>query len=428
MVNIQSIIRLSSRDSKPNINVLPQAHAAIWVPPYPSNPASTSDSFQSNKKKMVVLASTAGATGLAILLFLTRHKIPGLKLWGGAKPKAATVEDVGTKPPQQSPLFPLAYHNEAAAIHQRHALSVKIANDLWPEILKYAEHKPVGWENALKEKYSQSIRKHLKEPYAKVNVIFDKDLSKGGSECGDLPDGIALPSGKDKPFIIGGLSFAAHVTHFNPASIEKRQASFGTLTHETDHLLRFLSGNQTQHAELTKWFMSENGHPLGDYGSSEGFLRDLIASEQKFNTKNNFPKLNPVKNGKFDKLVNLTAEQKKHYWQLIQNYWHEPAHAELYKEWHQGFLKKASKQPDATKLAVQQYYLSELEAHLLAMHRAPSVSMQVTEADINDGARALFLRQKIRAYYDYFKIPPEQQSDMVKNWKLELTPNPQQAT
>jgi hypothetical protein len=387
--------------------------------PATSNPALSQDTFQTDKRKMMLAASSVGVFGLGTLLYLTRHKLPPcLRFWSIPKPGVKLPE-----PPRTSPLKPLSFCNDAEAVRHRHAMSVSIVNELWPNILKFAEHKPDGWDKTLEAKYCQIIQKHLKEPYAKVNVAFDKDTKSTMSMCSFVRPETVLPTNKTTSFVIGGLDFATPVTHFNPKSIDGQQKAFATLTHETDHLLRGLSANKAQRGDKIKWGLSPSGaKPLGTYEGSYDFLRDIIAKAHTSDRSGIFPAINPRLNGDADQLVNLSESQKKHYWQLIQDYWNDPKHADVYKDWHQSFLN--TRNPEDMHLAVPQYYLSELEAHLLAMHRAPGNSLQITEHDIEDGARALFLRQKIRAYYDHFKIPPEQQSDLVKDWKLELMANP----
>jgi hypothetical protein len=77
---------------------------------------------------------------------------------------------------------------------------------------------------------------------------------------------------------------------------------------------------------------------------------------------------------------------------------------------------------------IEDRYLNELEAHSIARYRAPGISPeQVTQKDVKDLSTAFGLRQIIRAYYEYYRVPPEQQSDLVKDiktWPLELKKNP----
>ena len=128
--------------------------------------------------------------------------------------------------------------------------------------------------------------------------------------------------------------------------------------------------------------------------------------------------------GKFE---SLTQAQKDQYWQFLKQEWEKPGYEHLKsipafkKALDKGFQNHT---PEQLQAAVEMRYLNEMESYALAMYRAPGVPTQVMVRDIEDHSRAFKLRQNVRAYYEYFKVPPERQSDLVKDWELRLIPNP----
>ncbi len=377
------------------------------------------------RKKSGVLAGIGilGAFGLGGVLAVIAHKRPAWLSW--SRRQTVQVAETRGEPLPVNPLKPLTYCSDKVGIQQRHALSVEIVNELWPDILKFAEQKPPGWDKALEEKYNQIIRKKLNVPnWGQVEVRFNMLDS---SSTGALPP-LSRRLNEKEPFLLGSLNYDKRTTHFDPRSLDEQQEAFAVLTHETNHMLRALAQTEPQYQASYKVMSSidTTDFPLGLYEAGPALLRNLIGQELSKNSTSGLP---PIlkKNWDIDAFHQLSEEQKTSYWGFLKQQWNKPGYEQVkltpqyYNETFEG-LKTHS--PEHLKTAIEFRYLNELESYALAMHRAPGVPPEVMAGDLKAHARAFDIRQKIRAYYDHFNIPPEKQSDLVKDWELKLIPNP----
>lgn len=419
---------LTTGYSQPINNPVTQFNPSTGVSPL--NTQFQPTSADSRQKKWLLWAGGLGTAGLAGLLTLIYHKRPNwLQLWKSKKTEVAQVAEKQAEAALPAiPLKPLSFYNDKEAILQRHALSVDIINELWPEVLKYAEHKPPGWEKALEEKYNQIIRNKLNVPdRGRVIVEFVTDPARHGSSCERRTVPLSLEIKKQEPFVVGSLEYAPSVTHFNPSCLDSSQRAFTALTHETDHLLRGLAQNEAQCAAARE-VGGPKSIPFGEYIAGPNFLKKLMEKERtSFPASDLLPILRKQDwaDGKFE---SLTQPQRDQYWQFLKKEWEKPGCEQwksipAYKKMMNEGIQKYT--PEQLQTAIEMTYLSELEAHALAMYRAPGVPCQVMARDIQDHSRVFELRQMIQAYYEHFKIPPERQSDLVKNWELKLIPNPQ---
>lgn len=426
----------------------------VYSLPVNTNPSNTTPSLtmtsDSKKKQWWALGGVMGLTGLATLLAILQHKCPKLlKFWKRQGPESLSkIETKVEEPAFVNPMKPLTFYNDKEAILQRHRLSVEIINELWPDILKYADHKPPGWEKALETRYNEILRKKLNLPErAKVHFTPGTDPSSWRSVCAsDFPILQEQLKKTDDRVLIGAVSFIRDITHFDPTCIQAQQNAFTTLTHETNHLLRTFANNEAQKKavieldtgvlarqsyagksdaeqhDLRKYF--DASHPLGSYGVGPSFLRELLEKEQASNPTSKLPILNKElwSGGRF---TELSQAQKEHYWKFLKQEWEkpgcEPVKTTYKKVLDQGFQNHT---PEHVKTGVEMDYLDELESYALSMYRAPGIPTQVMARDIEDHAKAFHIRQLIKAYYERFKVPPAEQSDLVKDWELKLIPNP----
>ena len=252
--------------SNPGTQFTPSAGAS------PLNAQSQAMPADSRKKKWLLWAGGLGTVGLAGLLALLHYKRPNLlKFWKGHRAEAAKTAEKPTEAALPAiPLKPLTFYNDKEAILQRHALSVEIVNELWPDVLKYAEHKPPGWEKVLEAKYNQILRKKLNLPErGRVLINFHTELghpSARPSSCDSRLVPLTQELRKKEPFTAGALLYGSYATHFDPSCLQARQQAFTVLTHETNHLLRGLAQDEAQCGRVK--IAQQNAFPLA--GNSEG--------------------------------------------------------------------------------------------------------------------------------------------------------------
>lgn len=396
----------------------PQTYYPTSKPLYPPVLSTEPSSFSDSSKLMLALGALA-LGGVAAVLYKNRQQdFDNNHSELDSKPYAGPT---------------LVIPKQFQDPHYCDQVAYRIGDEAFPKMMALLEQHPqpsAEFREGSRAIYKEAVKRHVAP---NVSAGFGFSADKYGDQHGGItgttsaswldPDREKLE--QEPVFYIGNMWLHGPdpFRRTNDDTLRKQylQSWYETFVHETRHILQgYAEANQPRFPAPIEL---EKTDPLGKYGMD--LLRIYDTAERSMYAAlqwGNYPHSADISSENLDA---ASKEKLQGYWEDFQQLWMRddfPLFSDAQKaRYTKIFTHPEAKHSKLLEYHIKKHFIHELESYMVARKRMPgSTKEDVTPSDFRALARAMYLRDIMRLYYQVNHVPFEQQHPHAQITSLEL--------